>query len=193
MLNFSRIPLGDSSDEEDEVTTKLIAKSKKLVDRRQKIAKEAELETKEANVQLSERMDEDFVWKFPSDSDLKKEGTFGLSPQIFTSKVDEGRDIAAIKERISTVVGVLGDFKKLQYKETPRSAYMELLKADLSFYYGYLPYLVEKILQLFPPAEVRSKDITNSELFRQSNILKPMKPKDQQPLESTHSRHVERI
>jgi len=30
---------------------------------------------------------------------------------------------------------------------------MEQLKGDLSFYYGYLPYLIEKFLQLFGPGE----------------------------------------
>jgi hypothetical protein len=52
------------------------------------------------------------------------------------------------------VVSVLADFKQLRYKDTPRSFYMALLQRDLSFYYGYLPILIEKFLLLFSPAEV---------------------------------------
>jgi hypothetical protein len=67
---------------------------------------------------------------------------------------EQGRNLSDIKERITTVVNILGDFKNLRYKNTPRSAYMTLLQKDLSFYYGYLPILIEKFLNLFPPAEV---------------------------------------
>lgn len=62
--------------------------------------------------------------------------------------------LSDVKERITSVVNVLGDFKQLRYKDTPRSYYMSLLQRDLSFYYGYLPILIEKFLLLFSPAEV---------------------------------------
>jgi len=62
-------------------------------------------------------------------------------------------ELNLIKARIGEVVRVLSNFKTLRFQNTPRKDYMKILKIDLSYYYGYLPILIEKILQLFSPAE----------------------------------------
>jgi len=58
-----------------------------------------------------------------------------------------------VKERIEQNVRVLVDFKNLSVEKIPRARYIEVLKADCTYYYGYIPYLIDKIFELFPPAE----------------------------------------
>lgn len=59
-----------------------------------------------------------------------------------------------IRTRIQTVIGILNNFKELRDGVHSRSEYVELLKQDLQFYFGYTSFLIDKILQLFPPSEV---------------------------------------
>jgi len=66
--------------------------------------------------------------------------------------IDE--DIGKINERIQENLRVLGNFTELKEEGFTRKDYIELLKKDLSKYYGYFPELIEKFLEFFSIPEL---------------------------------------
>ncbi|CAM9173404.1 unnamed protein product, partial [Sphacelaria rigidula] len=58
-----------------------------------------------------------------------------------------------LKERIESVVEVLGDFQERRDPALSRGDYVERLAKDLKEYYGYLRELVDMFLVMFSPAE----------------------------------------
>ncbi|KAG9392087.1 RNA (C5-cytosine) methyltransferase [Carpediemonas membranifera] len=62
-------------------------------------------------------------------------------------------DMKAIRERLETIIFVLGNFKVRRDEEHSRSEYIDLLKHDIAIYYGYCEYLVDLFLDLFSPDE----------------------------------------
>ena len=66
----------------------------------------------------------------------------------------QGADLQVVQMRIQEIVVILGDFKRLATDGRSRSEYMEQLLADVCSYYGYNAFLADRLLQMFPPAEV---------------------------------------
>jgi 25S rRNA (cytosine2870-C5)-methyltransferase len=62
-------------------------------------------------------------------------------------------DLQLLRTRITDTIRVLGDFSKLADKNKSRAEYTSLLLSDICTYYGYTPYLAEKLLSLFTPLE----------------------------------------
>ncbi|ERF76521.1 hypothetical protein EPUS_08913 [Endocarpon pusillum Z07020] len=62
-------------------------------------------------------------------------------------------DLQLLRTRITDTLRVLGDFAKLADKSKSRAEYTSLLLSDICTYYGYTPYLAEKLLSLFNPLE----------------------------------------
>lgn len=62
-------------------------------------------------------------------------------------------DLQLLRSRITETIRVLGDFAKLSDKSKSRADYTALLLSDICTYYGYTPYLAEKLLSLFTPLE----------------------------------------
>jgi 25S rRNA (cytosine2870-C5)-methyltransferase len=58
--------------------------------------------------------------------------------------------------RIREVINVLNDFKNKREITRTRKEYIDLLKQDLCNYYSYNDFLMEKLIDLFPLAEVRN-------------------------------------
>ncbi|KAA8494604.1 putative 28S rRNA (cytosine(4447)-C(5))-methyltransferase [Porphyridium purpureum] len=56
--------------------------------------------------------------------------------------------------RIKSVLAVLSDFRRLRAAETSRQEYVSQLRDDLCECYGYLPSLMDKLMELFPAGEV---------------------------------------
>ena len=56
--------------------------------------------------------------------------------------------------RIREVINVLNDFKNKREITRTRKEYLDLLKQDLCNYYSYNDFLMEKLIDLFPLAEV---------------------------------------
>ena len=63
-------------------------------------------------------------------------------------------DVSVISERINDVVRVLSNFSSIRDPSMTRKDYLALLTRDLATYYGYVPILIEKFMQLFPVEEV---------------------------------------
>ena len=65
-------------------------------------------------------------------------------------------DVEAMLRRIHDTVKRLENFKTLtedQKRESPRSKYNEQLIEDCATYYGYLPFLIGKFLDIFSPSQ----------------------------------------
>ncbi|KAF3918901.1 hypothetical protein ABW20_dc0104726 [Dactylellina cionopaga] len=65
-------------------------------------------------------------------------------------------DLALLRTRINHVVGVLEDFSNLCEDGRSRTDYTEQIITDISNYYGYSPYLADKLFHLFSPSEALS-------------------------------------
>ena len=68
---------------------------------------------------------------------------------------EEMTDLNLVHQRIQDTIRVLGNFKELRSDNLSRADYMQSLLSDLTHYYGYSEYLMEKFLQLFSTAELQ--------------------------------------
>jgi ribosomal RNA methyltransferase Nop2 len=57
--------------------------------------------------------------------------------------------------RIREVINVLNDFKNKREINRSRKEYVDLLQQDLCNYYSYNDFLMNKLIDLFPLAEVK--------------------------------------
>lgn len=67
-------------------------------------------------------------------------------------------DLQLLMHRIREVINVLNDFKNKREQNRTRKDYLDLLRQDLCNYYSYNDFLMNKILDLFPLAEVKTTD-----------------------------------
>jgi hypothetical protein len=73
-----RIPLGDDSSESDEATAYLEAKALQLKHKREREEEDAMAEDEEAReAARHEGVEEEYIWRPPTEKQLKKEGTQG--------------------------------------------------------------------------------------------------------------------
>mmetsp|Transcript_21231 Transcript_21231/g.42154 ORF Transcript_21231/g.42154 Transcript_21231/m.42154 type:complete len:777 (-) Transcript_21231:251-2581(-) len=120
---------GDSSDEETrfEKQAKLLAAAQAEEDE----DAEAEMQTNIAGREM---------FRLPSGQEIELEKK-------------SAPDMALVNQRIQDILFVLSKFRENKEPDRSRSEYMEQLKNDIASYYGYLPELVEKFLELFSPNE----------------------------------------
>lgn len=124
----------DESDAEAKLTAANIEGLSRKLDREQAEADaEAQQELEDAALQTNIAKD---------DGVLDAVTAQGLAP-----------DLAVVRSRITETVRILGNFSKLADKTTSRADYTDQLLADICTYYGYTPYLAEKLFSLFTPAE----------------------------------------
>jgi ribosomal RNA methyltransferase Nop2 len=62
-------------------------------------------------------------------------------------------DLQLLRTRITETVRVLGSFNELRDPNRSRTDYTQALLKDICAYYGYSPFLAEKLFSLFPPQE----------------------------------------
>ncbi|KAK5167538.1 rRNA (cytosine-C5-)-methyltransferase nop2 [Saxophila tyrrhenica] len=62
-------------------------------------------------------------------------------------------DLQLLRTRITETVRVLTNFTELRDPARSRADYTQALLKDISAYYGYSPFLAEKLFSLFPPQE----------------------------------------
>jgi ribosomal RNA methyltransferase Nop2 len=65
-------------------------------------------------------------------------------------------DITLLRTRITDTIRVLEDFKNLHEEGRSKAEYTAQLLKDVCEYYGYSPFMAEKLYQLFSPAEAFS-------------------------------------
>lgn len=66
----------------------------------------------------------------------------------------EGEDPAQVLDRITEIVRILLKFSELRDPAKSRSEYIDRLKKDIKNYYGYNDFMVDRIVELFPPSEL---------------------------------------
>lgn len=76
-------------------------------------------------------------------------------------------DLTSIRTRIIEIVKVLEDFKNLSAVGRSRTEYVDRLLKDICEYFGYSPFLAEKLFNLFSPAEAL-------EFFEANEIARPI-------------------
>lgn len=79
----------------------------------------------------------------------------------------ETPNLTAIRTRIIEIVKVLEDFKNLGALNRSRTEYVDRLLKDICEYFGYTPFLAEKLFNLFSPAEAL-------EFFEANEIARPV-------------------
>ncbi|KAK6502948.1 rRNA (cytosine-C5-)-methyltransferase nop2 [Arthrobotrys musiformis] len=135
------------SDAEEQLTAANIAGLTRKLDLQ--MAQEAEEAEAEFQEQIATNIGTDEVKPFvigaaTTDEDATKSLT-SLTP-----------DLALLRTRINDVVRVLEDFSNLCEAGRSRTDYTDQIIADVSAYYGYSPYLAEKLFHLFSPSEALS-------------------------------------
>ncbi|OAX81296.1 hypothetical protein ACJ72_04363 [Emergomyces africanus] len=127
------------SDAEEKLTAANIeGLSKKLDIEADVAAEQARLELKESAIQTN----------IASDSvDVLREG--GLTQK----QIGLAPDLQLLRSRITDTIRILGDLSTLGQPGKSRADYTNHLLSDICTYYGYTPYLAEKLFSLFTPRE----------------------------------------
>lgn len=124
----------DESDAEAKLTAANIeGLSRKLDAQQALVEEEAQQELEDAALQTNIAKDEGV---------LDSVAAQGLAP-----------DLAVVRSRMTETIRILGDFTKLADKSKSRAEYTTQLLSDVCTYYGYTPYLAEKLFSLFTPSE----------------------------------------
>ena len=138
----------EAEDLEQLTAANMEALSRKLDEEKAQEAEEAEKELLEAD-KMQPRAD-----VLPSAEE--EEAMAGAPP-----------DMTAIRTRMIEIVKVLDDFKNLSAPGRSRAEYTDRLLKDICDYFGYTPFLAEKLFNLFPPAEAL-------EFFDANEIARPI-------------------
>ena len=126
----------DDSDAEEKLTAANIeGLSRKLDLEREAEEEEAEREMQEAAMQTNIAGDRPDVFGAET-------GQPGMAP-----------DLQLLRTRITDTIRILGDLKTLGQPDKSRAEYVQFLINDICTYYGYTPYLAEKLFNLFSPME----------------------------------------
>ena len=126
----------DESDAEEKLTAANIeGLSRKLDQQQADVDAEAQQELEDAAIQTNIVGEEGVL-------DETDGTTRGLAP-----------DLQLLRTRITDTIRILGDLSKLGEEGKSRTDYTSLLLSDICTYYGYTPYLAEKLLSLFTPLE----------------------------------------
>lgn len=79
----------------------------------------------------------------------------------------QDRDVTFVRTRMLEVVKVLENFKEMAEEGRSRSEHVDQLIKDICEYFGYTPYLAEKLFNLFSPSEA-------IEFFEANEIHRPI-------------------
>ena len=133
------------SDEDSDAEEKLTAAnieglSRKLEKEQQEVAERAQLELEDAALQTNIDSDRPMV--------LDEDGSDTETPRSRLAP-----DLQLLRSRMTDAVRVLEDFAKLSEPNRSRADYVAQLLKDICLYYGYSPFLAEKLFNLFTPSE----------------------------------------
>jgi ribosomal RNA methyltransferase Nop2 len=133
----------DESDAEEKLTAANIAGlTRKLDEQMAQEAEDAQAELEEAALQTNIAGDRPHILEDSDDEEGGVQTNALLAP-----------DLQLLRSRINDTVRVLDEFSKLAEEGRSRAEYTAQLIKDICAYYGYSPYLAEKLFNLFPPKE----------------------------------------
>jgi ribosomal RNA methyltransferase Nop2 len=128
---------GDSDGEEQLTAANIAGLSRKLDEQQAQEDAEAEAELRDDAMQTNIAND-----LIDGDDDDDQQAKEQLAP-----------DLQLLRTRITEVVRVLTSFKDLAEPSKSRADYTSSLLKDICTYYGYSPFLAEKLFNLFPAQE----------------------------------------
>lgn len=125
---------------------------------------EAEERLTAANIEgLSRKLDvEQEQEAEEAEEELLQTNIVGERPKVLADSDDEDEaskaphlapDLQLLRTRITETIRVLDDFQQLSEEGRSRAEYTAQLLRDICSYYGYSPFLAEKLYYLFPPRE----------------------------------------
>ncbi|KAL8810532.1 MAG: hypothetical protein Q9200_002500 [Gallowayella weberi] len=127
-----------SDDDDSDAEEKLTAANFEGLSKRLESAQE-----EEAAEAAQELQDDAFQTNIASElNDLSKATSAQLAP-----------DLQLLRTRITDTIRILDNFSTLHDPSRSRSSYTSQLLEDICIYYGYSPYLAEKLFSLFTPNE----------------------------------------
>ena len=134
---------GDSGGEERLTAANIEGLSRRLDEEQEDEAEKAQLELEEAALQTNIVGDRPRILE-----DLGEDEDEGAKPAPQLAP-----DLQLLRARITDTIRVLDDFSKLGEEGRSRAEYTAQLLKDICMYYGYSPYLAEKLYNLFSPRE----------------------------------------
>ncbi|KAJ2865193.1 rRNA (cytosine-C5-)-methyltransferase nop2 [Coemansia aciculifera] len=142
----------DTDDEEHAVTFRDMEKRSRKLDAKR--AEDAEMADMEMQAQDQALLSEREIFELPSDAQVEAEKEAPL-------------DLSQVQMRIQEIIRVLNNFSDLRDPSRSRNDYMDQLKRDMCFYYGYNEFLMDKLLQLFTVSEA-------VEFFEANEVARPV-------------------
>ena len=124
-----------SEDEEGSSDELSVEKAAKKLEKKQKRA------AKQDNLEVQAHMSKREVFTLPSGQEIEREAA-------------QPPDLQIIQMRIRDVTDVLKDFSKKREEGKSRQEYLECLRRDLCNYYNYNEFMMEKLMDMFPIAEI---------------------------------------
>lgn len=140
------------SDDEEDMETLNVANMEALS---AKLDEEAALEEQEAHEELLQ-------------TNIAQPRAKILPSEEEEAQQDQGpKDVTILRTRMIEIVKVLEDFKNLAEEGKSRAEYTNRLIKDICDYFGYTPFLAEKLFNLFSPSEAM-------EFFEANEIARPI-------------------
>jgi 25S rRNA (cytosine2870-C5)-methyltransferase len=132
----------DASDAEERLTAaNIVGLSRRLDERLEEEAAEAQAELEESAMQTNIAGDRPKILENTGEDEV-------VDPRSILAP-----NLQLLRTRITDTVRVLDDFSTLAEEGRSRKEYRNQLLKDICAYYSYAPYLAEKLLNLFPPRE----------------------------------------
>ncbi|PHT90669.1 25S rRNA (cytosine-C(5))-methyltransferase nop2 [Capsicum annuum] len=125
----------DVDSDSDGDDTDLVKKSKAIDDEKEREEKEGD---EELQLNIKEEADD---FRLPAAEELEEE-------------THRPPDLSNLQRRIKEIVRVLSNLKSLRQEGATRKDYIDQLKRDLGSYYGYNEFLIDALVELFPPVEL---------------------------------------
>lgn len=146
----------DEEDEEDHPRKSMFSDDEDMSDAEEKLTA-ANMEGLSRKLDQQKAEEEEEARKEMQDSALQT-NIAGDRPDVFgeaeeLKKAGLAPDMKLLRTRITETIRILSDLHNLGQPGKSRADYLQLLQDDICAYYGYTPFMAEKLMSLFTPME----------------------------------------